>query len=150
MEKLLRFGVSMEETLLESFDEHISSKGYSNRSEAIRDMVREKLGDEELQNNKQNAIGTLTFVYDHHKREIEENLNKFQHDHFENVISTTHIHLDHDNCLEVILLKGPSGLIKHIADKILSFKGVKQGKFNLTSYGNFQVAPKTKPHTHPH
>ena len=135
MEKLIRFGVSMENDLLEEFDMLINRKGYSNRSEAIRDLVRENLIEESIKNENENAFGILTTLYDHHKHELDEKLKDFQHDHYKSIISTTHIHLDHDNCLEVIILKDKAGKIKQISDKLLSFKGVKHGKLSLTIAG---------------
>jgi CopG family transcriptional regulator, nickel-responsive regulator len=135
MKKVTRFGVSMENELLEQFDKQIFLKGYSNRSEAIRDLVRENLIEETIKNENENAFGILTTVYDHHKHEIDEKLKDFQHEHFKSIISTTHIHLDHDNCLEVIILKDKAGKVKKIADKLLSFKGVKNGKLSLTAIG---------------
>jgi CopG family nickel-responsive transcriptional regulator len=133
MEKLIRFGVSMENDLLEEFDMLINRKGYSNRSEAIRDLVREKLIEESIKNENENAFGILTTLYDHHKHDLDEKLKDFQHDHYKSIISTTHIHLDHDNCLEVIILKDKAGKIRQISNKLLSFKGVKNGKLSLTT-----------------
>jgi CopG family transcriptional regulator, nickel-responsive regulator len=129
---ITRFGVSMEDTLLGRFDRHIEKKGYTNRSEAIRDIVRERLIEAGVRSENKTGIGVLTFVYDHHHRELERNLNDFQHDHFKQIISTTHVHVDHDNCLEVIILKGKANVLRKIADRLLSFKGVKHGKLVLT------------------
>jgi CopG family transcriptional regulator, nickel-responsive regulator len=133
MEELKRFGVSMEEGLLSKFDKLISKKGYSNRSEAIRDIVREKLVEQNISNDNEQAFGVLTVVYDHHQRELDEKITSFQHEYFKSIISTTHIHIDHDHCLEVIILKDKAGKIKAITDKLLSFKGVMHGKLELTS-----------------
>jgi CopG family transcriptional regulator, nickel-responsive regulator len=135
MEKLVRFGVSMEDDLLVEFDKHIEQKGYSNRSEAIRDLVREKLIEQSIKNENENAFGILTTVYNHHIHELDEKLKDFQHENYKSIVSTTHIHLDHDNCLEVIIIKDKAGKIKKISDKLLSFKGVKNGKLSLTTIG---------------
>ncbi len=122
----------MEGGLLAKFDEMIGKRGYTNRSEAIRDLVREKIVDEDISDSASAAFGVLTFVYDHHVPQLEKRLTDFQHEHFGSVISASHVHIDHDNCLEVIILRGEAGKIRRIGDKILSYKGVKHGKLNLT------------------
>jgi len=133
--QLIRFGVSMEDELLEMFDKIIDRRGYTNRSEAIRDFVREKIVEEGIHDANSLAFGVLSFVYDHHVRELEGKLTDFQHEHFKSIVSTSHIHIDHDNCLEVIILKDKAGKISEIADKMLSYKGVKHGKLSLTLTG---------------
>ena len=133
MDKLTRFGVSMDDTLLKKFDHLIEKKGYSTRSEAIRDLVREKFIEENVADSNKILFGVLTIVYNHHQREIDEKLKEFQHDNFKSVISTTHIHINHHDCLEVIILKDKSSKITKIADKVISYKGVKHGKLVLTS-----------------
>ena len=150
MEKLVRFGISMEKELLRSFDAFIRDKGYTNRSEAIRDIVRDKLIEESTQDPTSKVFGGLVFMYDHHKRELEKSLSNLQHDYFENIISTSHVHIDHDHCLEVILLKGETGLLNTIAEKILSFKGVKHCKLMLTTSikSHAHHSKKEKPHEH--
>jgi CopG family nickel-responsive transcriptional regulator len=129
---VVRFGVSMENELLKKFDKLISQKGYTNRSEAIRDLIREKLIQQAIEKDKI-CFGIFSFVYDHHKRELEEKLTDFQHENFNLIISTTHIHIDADHCLEVIIMKGKAGELKKIADKLLSLKGVEHGNLALTS-----------------
>lgn len=133
MEKLIRFGVSMEEELLHQFDHLISHKGYTNRSEAVRDIVRNKLIEESVEIAHGKVYGALVYIYDHHKRELEKQLSSLQHEYFKNIISTSHVHIDHDHCLEVVLLKGDAKMLKKIAEKLLSFKGVKHGKLTLTT-----------------
>lgn len=133
MNKLIRFGISMEDSLLKQFDKLINKKGYTNRSEAVRDLVREKLVGESAQETKGEVFGALVFIYDHHKRELEKTLSNLQHEHFKNIIATTHVHIDHDHCLEVILLRGNAVLVKNIAEQIISLKGVKHGKLTLTT-----------------
>jgi CopG family nickel-responsive transcriptional regulator len=132
---LIRFGVSMESDLLGTFDKLIDKRGYTNRSEAIRDFVREKIVQEEIHDPNSQAFGVLTFVYDHHVRDLERKLTDFQHDHFKSVVATSHVHIDHDNCLEVIILKDRAGKIGEVSDKILSYKGVKHGKLSLMLTG---------------
>lgn len=130
---IVRFGVSIEEKLLTKFDAHISDKGYVNRSEAIRDLIRDVLVAQQVENPDAESFGTLTMIYNHHHGEISDRLNHVQHDYFQNIVSTTHIHLDAHNCLEVLILKGKAGHLKSLADLILSIKNVKHGKFVIAS-----------------
>jgi len=130
---IVRFGVSIDEKLLTKFDEHISDKGYVNRSEAIRDLIRDVLVTEQVEKPDAESFGTLTIIYNHHHSDISDKLNNVQHDYFQNIVSTTHIHLDAHNCLEVLILKGKSGHLKSLADMILSIKNVKHGKFVIAS-----------------
>ncbi len=133
MKRLKRFGVSMEETLLAKFDRLITQRGYTNRSEAFRDLVREQLVEEDLQSVSGEVFGALVFVYDHHRRELDRKLADLQHDHYQTIISTAHVHVSHDQCLEVILMRGAAVTIQEIANRILSTKGVQHGKLTLTS-----------------
>jgi CopG family nickel-responsive transcriptional regulator len=133
MDKIVRFGVSMKEEMLHEFDHLITHKGYTNRSEAVRDIVREKLVQESIEIVHGNVFGALVFIYDHHKRELEKKLSNLQHEYFKNIISTSHVHIDHDHCLEVVLLKGDAKTLKNVAEKLLSYKGVKHGKLTLTA-----------------
>jgi len=130
---IVRFGVSIEERLLEKFDNLITEKGYVNRSEAIRDLIRDMLVAQQIEDPEAESFGTLTMVYNHHHGDISDKLNHVQHDYFGNIISTTHIHLDAHNCLEVLILKGKAGQLKNIADMILAIKNVKHGKFVIAS-----------------
>ncbi len=132
--KLMRFGVSLPEDLIRKFDRLIKRKRYSNRSEAIRDLIRRELVQEDVDSDRVVA-GVLSLLYDHHKTAISEVLTAVQHDHHDSIISTTHVHLDHDNCLEVILLHGRAKDIKRFADSVISIKGVKHGGLHLTSTG---------------
>jgi CopG family transcriptional regulator, nickel-responsive regulator len=130
---IVRFGVSIDEKLLAKFDTHISDKGYVNRSEAIRDLIRDMLVTHQIENPEAESFGTLTIIYNHHHGEISDRLNHVQHDYFQNIVSTTHIHLDSHSCLEVLILKGKAGQLKSLADMILSIKNVKHGKFVIAS-----------------
>ncbi len=133
MNTLIRFGVSMEKKLLSRFDHLIESIGYTTRSEAIRDIVRDRLVEQIVHDGNAEIFGVLTLVYDHHKRELEDRLTDFQHHHFKNIISTTHVHVDHNNCLEVVILRGRARILKIITEHLLSLKGVKHAKLVLTS-----------------
>ena len=132
MEKITRFGVSIEPDLLKKFDKIIRMEGYTNRSEAIRDLVRNNLIREENKNPNAESIGTLTIIYDHHTGNLTYKLLDLQHDHTKEIMSTTHIHIDHNNCLEVLVLKGKTGKIKKLADNIKSLKGIKHGELVIT------------------
>ena len=132
MENIMRFGVSIEPDLLKKFDKVIRKKGYTNRSEAIRDIIRKNLIIEKNKDPNLESIGTLTMIYDHHAGNLTNRLLDMQHDHTNEIISTTHIHIDHHNCLEVLVLKGKTGNIQKLADKIKSLKGIKHGELVIT------------------
>lgn len=134
MSNLIRFGVSLEKKLLEKFDSFIKGKKYTNRSEAIRDLIRESLVKEEWQQNKE-VTGALVLVYNHHKRELVNWLMDIQHDYHNNIFSTQHLHLDHDNCLEIIAIKGQSKQIEELFSRLKSLKGVKYANFAIATTG---------------
>lgn len=132
--KLIRFGVSLPENLITKFDQHIHNKEYPNRSEAIRDLIRKTLIEEEIAGD-QSVIGVLHLLFDHHKRDLSDKLTDIQHDHHDVIISSTHVHLDHNNCLEVIMLKGKASVIRSLSNRMIATKGVKHGQLYLTSQG---------------
>ena len=132
MEKITRFGVSIEPDLLKKFDKIIKKKGYKNRSEAIRDIIRENLIVEKTEYPNSEAIGTLTMIYDHHSGNLTNRLLDLQHNHHKEILTTTHIHVDHENCLEVLVLKGKTKNIQQLADNIKSLKGIKHGELVIT------------------
>jgi CopG family nickel-responsive transcriptional regulator len=123
MAKLARFGVSLDEDLLVSFDRDIRKKKYKNRSEAIRDLIREKFVKKEWDENK-DVAGVITLVYDHHKRELVGKLTSIQHDWHKVIVSSHHVHLDHNNCLESVVVKGKASDITELADSLKAIKGV--------------------------
>lgn len=131
-EKITRFGVSMEPELLNKFDKIIKKKSYTNRSEAIRDLIRKNIIIEESSDPDIEALGTLTMIYNHHISSITNRLIELQHDHHNEILTTTHIHVDHNNCLEVLVLKGKTGEIKKLADNIRALKGIKHGELVIT------------------
>jgi CopG family nickel-responsive transcriptional regulator len=133
MRSLVRFGVSIDNALLKRFDRFIARTGYENRSEAFRDLIRAKLLEEEMEDERTTVLGVLSLVYDHHKREVEKKLTEIQHHHHHAIISTTHVHVDHDNCLEVILLKGIVKEVRTLASSLSIIKGVKHSKLSLTT-----------------
>jgi CopG family transcriptional regulator, nickel-responsive regulator len=126
-----RVGVSLEKELLEAFDKLIAEKGYQSRSEAIRDLIRQQLSDNRLRNDKAEAVAAVVLVYDHHATAIMERLTELQHSHVLKTISSLHVHLDHHDCLEVIVLRGKVGEINKMGEKLISIKGVKLGRVNL-------------------
>jgi len=128
-----RFGVSIPDELLAKLDKLAKKKGYSNRSEVLRDLVRDRFVDEEWAAPLSEVVGTVTLVYNHHSHDLSDKLADLQHSHFKNIISTTHIHLDHHNCLEVLVVRGKSRKVKDIADRLIATKGVKHGKLVMTS-----------------
>ena len=130
-----RFGVSMDKDLLKGFDELIKKMGYTTRSVAIRDLIRERLVQQEWELTERETVGTITLVYSHDVRELTETLTALQHRFHKQIISTMHIHLDHHNCLEVLIVKGKGSVIKRIAERLLSTKGVKHGKLTTTTTG---------------
>ena len=135
MNNVIRFGVSIDDKLLKKFDSVIEEKGYVNRSEAIRDLIRDLLVREETSAPDMEVIGTLTLIYSHHESEIPEKLNDIQHGYHNNIISTVHVHLDEHHCLEVLLLRGMKNTVQSIADRLLSVKNVRHGKLTVTSTG---------------
>lgn len=130
-----RFGISLDSSLLKSFDRLLLEKGYMNRSEAIRDLIRDSLVKEEWEKGNKETVGTITIVYSHDTRELLNILTNIQHDFHASVISSTHVHLDSHNCLEVLIVKGKGKDIKKIADMLIGTKGVKHGKLSLTTTG---------------
>ncbi len=132
---LNRFGVSMSADLLTQLDELVRARGYSNRSQAIADMVRDQLVEHRGKEGNRKIAGTITVVYDHHKRNIQSLLTSIQHDFGEHIISTMHVHLDHHNCLEILAVRGRASLIRQLADKLIAAKGVKHGKLTMTTTG---------------
>jgi CopG family nickel-responsive transcriptional regulator len=124
MSNLIRFGISIEKKLSENFDSYVTKKGYGNRSEAIRDLIRNSLVEDEWEKGK-TVAGAISLIYDHHKRELLNKLMDIQHDYHSLVISSQHVHLDHDNCLEILVVKGKTELIKVLFETLRSVKGVK-------------------------
>jgi len=135
MGNTVRFGISLDEKLLANFDQLIEQKSYMNRSEAIRDLIRAALVEERLGSGDQEAVGTVTLIYNHHVRDLSDKLTEHQHSHHEQVISALHVHLDAHNCLEVLVIRGAVRDIKQIADELIGVKGVKHGKLVMTTSG---------------
>jgi CopG family nickel-responsive transcriptional regulator len=135
MGQLSRIGVAIDSELLEKFDSMIAQRGYTNRSEAFRDIIRGELVEKAWQSPASPVVGTVTLVYDHHVRLLSEKLTSLQHDFHHSILSTLHVHLDHDNCLEVLVVRGKAGEVQKVADTLISTKGVKHGRLTITSSG---------------
>jgi CopG family nickel-responsive transcriptional regulator len=130
-----RLSISLPPTLLDQLDDMVEEKGYTNRSLAVADMIRAHLVEHRQKFGREEIAGTITLVYDHHKQHVQETLTDIQHDHHDLIISTLHVHLDHHNCLEVLIVRGKAARIKQIADELIAAKGVKHGKLTVTSTG---------------
>lgn len=135
MPTLERFGVSMDEALLHRFDSLIEARGYASRSEAIRDLVRQELVQEEWSDPQSEVIGTITVAYEHHAHELAHALVELQHRYCACIVCSTHVHVDEHNCLEVIIVRGKSETVRTIADSLISAKGVKHGQLACTTTG---------------
>lgn len=131
---LRRFSISLEEALLEKFDHYILARQYSNRSEAIRDLIRKNLVKKEWQADKM-VMGVITLVYSHHQPNLQEKLTEAQHDFHNHIVSTTHVHMDHDNCMEVIIVRGKAGEVQKLSDKLIALRGIRDGGLSMSSTG---------------
>jgi CopG family nickel-responsive transcriptional regulator len=134
-ESVTRFSVSLPAALLNQLDRMTREKSYDNRSLAIADMIRAQLVEHQQERGDAEIVGTITLVYDHHRMHVQESLTDIQHDHHDVILSTVHVHLDHHNCLEVLIVKGKAAVVKKIADELIAAKGVKHGKLTVTTTG---------------
>ncbi|MBN1870405.1 MAG: nickel-responsive transcriptional regulator NikR [Candidatus Omnitrophica bacterium] len=134
MTDLIRFGISLEKELSKKFDKRIQREGYTNRSEAIRDLIRHDLVEQAWQEGSEIA-GAVTLIYNHHKRELMNTITDIQHDFQKVIISSQHVHLDHDNCLEIIAVKGSPQEVLKLADLLKAVKGVKHGTLSMSATG---------------
>jgi CopG family nickel-responsive transcriptional regulator len=135
MADLVRFGVSIPDDLLEKFDELISNKGYTNRSEAIRDLIRDRLVDHEWSQSTHDVVGTVTVVYNHEQSDLAQKLTEIQHTKHDLIVSAVHVHLDQHNCLEVLIMRGGSEVVRKAGEQLISTRGVKHGKITMTTTG---------------
>lgn len=130
---LTRTGVAIDSDLLARFDRFISAQGYANRSEAFRDLIRDKLVSAAVESPDASVVGSVTLIYDHHSRLLPDRLMDLQHEHHKLIVATTHAHLDHDTCLEVIVVKGESRRVRELADLLIGTKGVQHGRLVMSS-----------------
>lgn len=135
MSALTRIGVAIDEDLLARFDALIDRRGYGSRSEAFRDLIRDALVQDQWASDCGHVVGTITLVYDHHVRMLNEKLTAIQHEFHGSMLSTLHVHLDHDHCLEVIVVRGKAPRVRQVADALISMKGVRHGRLTVTTAG---------------
>jgi CopG family transcriptional regulator, nickel-responsive regulator len=143
MADLSRIGVAIDADLLGQFDRLIGERGYGSRSEAFRDLIRDALITQASGADETPVVGTITLVYDHRQRMLSDRLTAAQHEFHHAMLSTLHVHLDHDNCLEVVVVRGRAGQVRQVAHTLISMKGVKHGRLTLTS--PFQAPPRKSP-----
>jgi len=130
---LSRIGIAIDSDLLKRFDRSLARRGYTNRSEAFRDLIRDRLVAEQTSEPDAIAVGTVTLIYDHHAHGVSEKLTGLQHEHHELVVSTSHAHLDHDSCLEVLIVHGRAAQVRQFADQLIALKGVQHGRLVTTA-----------------
>lgn len=135
MGKTIRFGVSLDSDLLEKFDALCDERSYQTRSEAIRDLIRNMLIQKEWEDVQGETAGTLSMVYDHHQSDLAQKLTELQHDYLDIIVASLHVHLDHNNCMEILVLRGIGERLRDLGQKLTSTKGVKHGKLTLTTTG---------------
>ena len=147
---LSRIGIALDSDLLKRFDRSISHRCYTNRSEAFRDLIRDRLVNEQTAAPDSIVVGTVTLIYDHHAHGITEKLTEVQHAHHELVVSTSHAHLDHDSCLEVLIVHGKSARVSQFADLLIGLKGVQHGRLVMTVPAHAIEHPHEAGHKHSH
>lgn len=136
-----RFTISLPDSLAEAFDALIAARGYANRSEAVRDILRRELEEDRAAKGAAgHCVANLSYVYNHHERDLAERLVELQHEAHDLCLSTMHVHLDHDNCLETVILRGPTAAVQQFADRLVAERGVRHGKLNLVSVSREGVA----------
>ena len=136
MAELVRFSVSMDERLLEKFDDLIRRMGYDSRSEALRDLIRDRLVEDQWAAGESEVVGVVSLLYDHHIKGVSEALTAVQHGHGETVVSAIHVHLDHHNCFEALVVRGGAGAIRGMTERLASLRGVKHARLTLSSSGH--------------
>jgi CopG family nickel-responsive transcriptional regulator len=132
MDQLARISITIEQDLLDRFDALLQASGAGNRSEALRDLIRDRLLEDEASKGQGHAVGTVTMVYDHRRRHLAEQLNDAGHEHHHEILASMHLHLDHDHCLEVIAVRGKRSVLRRVADTMIGMKGVLHGKLVLS------------------
>jgi CopG family transcriptional regulator, nickel-responsive regulator len=153
MGDLSRIGIALDSDLLQRFDRSIARSGYTNRSEAFRDLIRDRLVAERTAAPDATVVGTITLIYDHNAHGVTDKLTNLQHEHHDLVVSTSHAHLDHDSCLEVLIVHGTSARVEQFADRLIGLKGVQHGRLVMTVAQPASGTPhhkKGKSHRHKH
>jgi CopG family nickel-responsive transcriptional regulator len=147
---LSRIGVALDSDLLKQFDRWMGKSGYTNRSEAFRDLIRERLVGERTAAPHAIVVGTVTLIYDHHAHGVGDKLTELQHEHHDLVVSTSHAHLDHDSCLEVLIVHGKSAAVEQFASTLIALKGVQHGRLVKTVPAQALASSLDQKHHHPH
>ncbi len=151
MPAMERFTISLDDELAHAFDHLIAERGYGNRSEAVRDVLRVHLARlREGRDADGPCVANLSYVYNHHERDLSDRLARLQHDHHAMTLATTHVHLDHDQCIETVLLKGPASEVRRFADRLMAERGVHHGQLNVVMVGALALAPGHAAHSHGH
>jgi CopG family nickel-responsive transcriptional regulator len=135
MSDLVRVSISLEQPLADALTRLVRSSRYTNRSEYVRDLIRERLVQQEWADRKQAVVGTITMIYDHHARQLADRLIDIQHEHHDDVLATTHVHLSHDLCAEMIMVRGTAGRIRAFADRLRQQRGVLHAELSMSSTG---------------
>ena len=148
MGELSRIGIALDSELLGRFDRSIAQRGYTNRSEAFRDLIRDRLVGEQTAIPDAIVVGTVTLIYDHHAHGVTEKLTEIQHAHHQLIVSTSHAHLDHDSCLEVLIVHGKSAQVEQLADRLIGLKGVQHGRLVMTAPQHALPSQKSPRHHH--
>lgn len=148
MGDLSRIGIALDSDLLRRFDSSIARRGYTNRSEAFRDLIRDRLVSEQTAMPSATVVGTVTLIYDHHAHGVTEKLTGIQHQHHQLIVSTSHAHLDHDSCLEVLIVHGRSAQVEQLADRLIGLKGVQHGRLVMTTPQRAFASLAHAPHQH--
>lgn len=146
-----RFTISLDNELSDQFDELMRVRGYTNRSEAVRDLIRQQLEIEYLAKEQDShCIATLSYIYDHHQSDLGDRITAVQHDHHDITLSSMHVHLDHDNCLEVVILRGAAEKVTSFANRVIATRGVRHGKLYMVpvEISHEKHSPSSEPHTH--
>jgi len=147
---LSRIGIALDSELLKRFDRSIGRRGYTNRSEAFRDLIRDRLVSEQTAAPNATVVGTVTLIYDHHAHGVTEKLTEVQHENHDLVVSTSHAHLDHESCLEVLIVHGQSARVAQFADRLIGLKGVQHGRLVMTVPAHTMGHEDQKAHEHGH
>lgn len=146
-----RLTISLETTLAKQFDDFIRARGYSNRSEAMRDLIRERLETERLQKWEEGyCIATLSYIYNHHESELASRITSAQHEHHDLTLSSMHVHLDHDNCLEIAILRGPTQEVRTFANTVIAARGVRHGNLHMVPVEMREEKHPASSHAHTH
>lgn len=145
-----RLTISLDNQLSQQFDEFIRARGYTNRSEAMRDLIREHLETARLEKRGGHCVATLSYIYSHHESDLASRVTSVQHDHHDLTLSSMHVHLDHDNCLEIAILRGKIDEVEKFANLVIATRGVRNGKLHMipVEITQEQHAPASSPHTH--